>query len=94
MRAIAVREGRTREQDTVYPSKFDQEFFYNGMARMFKSFGPLDPQKWEIIKDRFYEERGWDLETGWPTEKKLRDLDLADVAEELKELGKLPTTAV
>jgi len=86
-RAIMVREGRTREKDTVYPSKFDQAFFYNGMARMFKMFGPLDEKKWERIKDEFYQLRGWDTVSGCPTEGKLKELDLPDVAEELKQLG-------
>jgi aldehyde:ferredoxin oxidoreductase len=90
LRAIMVREGRTREHDTVYKSKFDKAFFYNGMARMFKMFGPLDADKWEKMKDEFYKERGWDVKTGWPTEDKLKELDLHDVAEELKKLGKLP----
>ncbi|NQT04208.1 MAG: hypothetical protein HQ580_19435 [Planctomycetes bacterium] len=92
LRAIAVRDGRTREQDTVYKSKFDRAFFRNGMARMFKMFGPLDKEKWEKMKDNFYRECGWDVEKGWPTEEKLRELDLADVAEELKKLGKLPSS--
>ncbi len=90
LRAIMVREGRTREQDTVYPSKFDQDFFYNGMARMFKTFGPLDHDKWEKIKDEFYHRRGWDLKTGWPSGAKLKELGLSDVAAELNRLGKLP----
>jgi len=35
------------------------------------------------MKDGFYAERGWDVKTGWPTEKKLRALGLGDVADEL-----------
>jgi aldehyde:ferredoxin oxidoreductase len=90
LRAIMVRDGRTREDDTVYPSKFDKAFYYNGLARMFKMFGPLDRDRWENMKDAFYQERGWDTKTGWPTEEKLKELDLQDVAEELGRLGKLP----
>ena len=90
-RAIMVREGRTRDDDTVYNSKFDKAFFYNGMARMFKMFGPLDKEKWEKMKDEFYKEREWDVKTGWPTERKLRELDLQDVADELKRLGRVPS---
>ena len=89
LRAIAVREGRTRESDNVYQSKFSKAFFRNGMARMFKMFGPLDKKKWERMKDNYYREMGWDVKTGWPTEKKLLELELKDVAEELKTLGKL-----
>lgn len=90
LRTIVVREGRTRKDDTVYKSKFDQAFFYNGMARMFKMFGPLDPVKWEVIKDEFYQIRGWDIKTGWPTRAKLEELGLPDVAAQLNRLGKLP----
>ena len=60
------------------------------MARMFKMFGPLDKKKWEIMKDNFYIEMGWDVKTGWPTEKKLIELELMDVAKDLKKIGKLP----
>lgn len=89
LRAIAVREGRTREDDNVYPSKFNDKFFKNGMARMFKMFGPLDKKKWEKMKTEYYVEMGWDTKTGWPTKKKLLELGLKEVAKELKKLGKL-----
>jgi len=43
------------------------------------------------MKDEFYKEREWDVKTGWPTERKLRELDLQDVADELKRLGRVPS---
>jgi len=36
--------------------------------------------------DEYYELEGWDKETGLPTAKKLKELDLKDIAEELREL--------
>jgi aldehyde:ferredoxin oxidoreductase len=57
---------------------------------MFKMFGPLDPEKWEKIKDDYYLRRGWDKKTGWPTRERLEKLGLSDVAGELRDLGRLP----
>ncbi len=37
--------------------------------------------------DDYYRARGWDLKTGIPTREKLQQLDLGDVAEELKGKG-------
>ena len=40
--------------------------------------------------DAYYEEKGWDIEKGIPTRRKLEALDLEDVAEDLEDLGMLP----
>ena len=39
--------------------------------------------------DRFYEVSGWDRLTGVPTREKLEELDLRDVADDLKRMGRL-----
>jgi aldehyde:ferredoxin oxidoreductase len=39
--------------------------------------------------DEYYTLRGWDVETGRPTAAKLKELGLADVAEELAGLGSI-----
>ena len=39
--------------------------------------------------DDYYDERGWNKETGVPTKQKLLELGLNDVAQELERLGKL-----
>jgi aldehyde:ferredoxin oxidoreductase len=41
--------------------------------------------------DYYYELRGWGRETGIPTRKKLQDLELAYVANELESLGRIST---
>jgi len=87
-RALMVGNGRNRDMDNVYPVKFDKAFFKDGMARMFELFGPLDKDKWEKMKDNFYKLRGWDIETGWPTEDKLKELGLYDVIYKLRKLKK------
>jgi aldehyde:ferredoxin oxidoreductase len=80
-RAIMVREGRTRIDDTIHESYFKR---VNGEEAI-----PM--QDFEEAKTRYYHLRGWSKETGWPTREKLEQLGLSDVAEDLgrkKLLGK------
>ena len=44
-----------------------------------------DKKKFEAMREEFYKLRGWDSETGIPTNSKLRSLGLADVAKEITE---------
>jgi aldehyde:ferredoxin oxidoreductase len=37
--------------------------------------------------DDYYDERGWDIKTGIPTEETLLELGLEDVAKDLKKRG-------
>lgn len=80
---LNVREGITRKDDTL--SKRLIEPFISG------------PTKGSYVKnldamlDEFYEAAGWDKKTGIPTKKKLEDLGLKEVANELNKLGKLPS---
>jgi aldehyde:ferredoxin oxidoreductase len=37
--------------------------------------------------DDYYDERGWDIKKGIPTNKKLEDLDLKDAAIDLEKRG-------
>jgi len=48
-----------------------------------------DREKWDEMLDRFYELNGWDRETGWPTERGLKELGLDEVAQKLKKAGRL-----
>ncbi len=41
----------------------------------------LDKDKFEGMKDEYYELRGWDKSTGVPTREKLEQLGLKDVAD-------------
>jgi len=79
-RAIMIREGRTRKDDeSVIPyfKKPDRE----GIT--------LDTDRFSELLDEFYELRGWNKRTGYPTREKLEELDLKEVADELDELGLL-----
>jgi aldehyde:ferredoxin oxidoreductase len=49
----------------------------------------MDKEKFERFKTRFYRLQGWDPATGYPVRSTLEALDLAHVANELEEHGKL-----
>ena len=73
-RAIMVRMGRRRENDTF------NEYYFNHPD---KRGNPIDRAAWEKVKDDFYAYVGWDPKTGIPTRAKLEELDLKDVADTL-----------
>ena len=43
----------------------------------------------EKAKDEYYQLRGWDHQTGWPTAERLKELDLHDIAQKLIDEGLL-----
>jgi aldehyde:ferredoxin oxidoreductase len=49
----------------------------------------IDRADFENLKGEYYALRGWDVASGLPTEKKLRELGLADIAPDLKSRGLL-----
>jgi len=49
----------------------------------------IDRNDFENLKSEYYGLRGWDVESGLPTEKGLRELELGDVAADLKARGLL-----
>lgn len=73
-RAIAVREGRTRKNDESVIPYFKRPD-YEGF--------PMDEFKFKKLMDEYYELRGWDKKTGWPTNEKLIEIGLEDVADAL-----------
>jgi aldehyde:ferredoxin oxidoreductase len=80
-RMFDVRQGLTRADDSL-PKKFFEEPLSKGRYKG----EVLDREKFEQMKDEYYELRGWDKKTGIPTREKLEELDLKDVADEV--LGK------
>jgi len=100
-RAIHVREGWKGRQDDVLeeynytiPLKSDfgnpdclvpgpngEKFSRKGMV--------VERDKFEEMKDEYYELRGWDVETGLQTKACLEGLDMGDVAQEMERLGLL-----
>ena len=49
----------------------------------------IERKDFEKLKSEYYELRGWNKENGLPTEKKLKELELGDIAGDLKERGLL-----
>ena len=80
-RAFNARDGFARKDDFL-PERF------------IKEPGPDGPCKGQVFEmdvllDDYYKARGWDIETGFLTEKKMRDLGLKSEAAELKKTGRL-----
>lgn len=84
LKIYTVREGLTRKDDS-FPERFYTEPMPEGPAKG----AILMRKEVESALDEYYELRGWDKKSGLPTVKKLNDLDLADIAEDLKRLGKI-----
>ena len=85
-RAFNVREGITRKDDKL-PKRFTEplpEGPYKGEA--------FPEDVFEKMLNHFYRLRGWDKKTGIPTRKKLEELELGYVADNLETLGKLPSS--
>jgi len=83
LRAIDIRNyGRCRRIDE---RAIDVGFHYPG-----KDDGVvLDREKFLRLMDKYYELRGWNKENGWPTRKKLEELGLKRIADELEKIGRL-----
>jgi aldehyde:ferredoxin oxidoreductase len=47
----------------------------------------VDREQFEMMKDEFYQLRGWDVGTGLQTKAKLKELGLEDVVEDLAQRG-------
>jgi len=82
MKAYIVREGLTRKDDD-WPARFYDEALPDGPF----AGVVLSREKLTGLLDEYYELRGWDKTRGVPTKKKLVELDLDYVAEELSGLG-------
>ena len=87
-KAYNVREGFTREDDTIEEVVFTEPI-PDGPHKGKK----LDKEKFEKMKDEYYTLRGWDVKTSWPTKETYERLGLGDVADTLQKLGKLPSKA-
>ena len=85
LKAYTVRQGLTRKDDT-WPDRFFTEPLPEGPTKG----AVLSREEMDGLLDEYYELRGWDKRTGLPTEEKLVELGLGDIAKELVELGKLP----
>jgi aldehyde:ferredoxin oxidoreductase len=78
-RAYIVREGFRRKDDTV-PRRMLEE-------PVADSHIPPIGKNLDIMLDDYYQQRGWDIESGIPKQEKLRELDLDFVIDDFKKLG-------
>jgi aldehyde:ferredoxin oxidoreductase len=92
-RAIMVRGGRTRKEDTLHETYFrkgnvEREKDKMQVHRIVASdqTRPVPRRTFEEAKETYYRIRGWDEKTGFPTREKLIDLGLDDIAERLTPL--------
>lgn len=77
-RMFDVRQGLRRSDDAL-PKKFFEEPLRKGRYEG----AVLDREKFEQMKDEYYELRGWDKSTGIPTREKLEALGLHDVVQDI-----------
>ncbi|MFC1816344.1 aldehyde ferredoxin oxidoreductase family protein [Thermodesulfobacteriota bacterium] len=77
-KAFNLREGMRRKDDTLSEQFFVEKVGPDGTTG-------INRAKFEAMLDEYYEVRGWDRE-GFPTEEKLRELNLSDIAEQLRDL--------
>ncbi len=80
-RAFNIREGLTREDDTL-PKRFTEEPMPEGPGK-----GQVANLK--VMLDEYYRLRGWDLETGMIKRKTLKRLNLPEIEKELDKLKKM-----
>jgi hypothetical protein len=83
-RAYCVREGMTREADSL-PKRFMDNPLQEGPFQG----AVLESSKFEEMKSKYYALRGWDIATGIPTRETLEQTELGDVAKDLGKRGKL-----
>jgi aldehyde:ferredoxin oxidoreductase len=85
-RAVMVlREDRQRTDDTLNHHWFERVVGAGDEVLP----EPLDSTRWEDVKDRYYELRGWNVGNGRPTRAKLEQLGMGGVADTLEAAGKL-----
>ena len=78
IRSFCVREGITRESDTL-PKRLMQDPLPGGPAEGMV----IDKVTLEAMKDAYYQFRSWDKATGKPTREKLQDLGLEDLIQDI-----------
>jgi aldehyde:ferredoxin oxidoreductase len=102
-RAILLRQGWPGRKGDVLLDYFHTvplqkgEIFFNpdGLApgkdgeKISRLGAVVDRKEFERIKTEYYEHRGWDAESGLPKKAKLEELQLQDVAADLKGRGLL-----
>lgn len=77
-KAFKVREGRGKKEEDMGPNRWMTETVnWKG-----KEFGPITRERISGLLAEYYDERGWDPDSGWPTKRKLEELGLGDLAKD------------
>jgi aldehyde:ferredoxin oxidoreductase len=85
LKAYNLRQGLSRKDDN-WPDRFYDEPLPDGPAKGAR----LSRRTIAGLLDEYYTLRGWDKRTGAPTENKLNELGLVDIAGDLAKRGLLP----
>ena len=100
-RAILAREGhKGREGDTLpeylhtrpikrllAPYNYDCLVPGKDGEVIYKTGAVVDREKFELLKGEYYQLRGWDVTSGLQTRKKLEELGLRDIVDDLEHRG-------
>lgn len=91
-KALNAREGFSRKDDK-FPERWVNEPLKRGEEEIwitdyFKT-KRVTTEDVERVLDDYYEERGWDVESGIPTRWKLQEMGMKDVADDLERMGLL-----
>jgi aldehyde:ferredoxin oxidoreductase len=79
-RALQIRHwARDRSTDEMVLPYFERTELYQSPF-LDRRYG-LDREQFKPVMDEFYALHGWDIESGWPTRERLRELNLEDVHE-------------
>jgi len=87
-RAINLREGFSRKDDIIPEQWFHPLKTIDGKEHIMRDYYKkkvLDREDLNQWLDDYYDERGWEIETGIPKKEKLMALDLDDIAEDMEE---------
>jgi len=88
-KALNMREGFDRKDDRFPPKWIEPLKDAEGKEIPLATCEgrPVTMETFNTMLDEYYEERGWDIQTGNPTTEKLEELDLGDVADDLHKQG-------
>jgi len=79
-KAFKVREGLGKKGEDMGPSRWMTET----VSWKGQEFSPISRERLDALLSEYYDERGWDPDSGWPTNRKLQELDLGDIARDLQ----------
>jgi len=88
---LNLREGFTRKDDKFPDRWFEPLVGLNGEEILLENYfrNLLSREDCERILDDYYDELGWDVKLGIPTKKRIIEVGLGDIAEDMEKSGYL-----